>query len=426
MTCATVVGAGLAGLSAATELVAAGHAVTVYEATERPGGRCRSYPDPALDAIVDNGAHIVLSGNRQVAAYLDRLGARDRLEPMAEAGFPFRDLATGDSWVLRPNRGRLGWWILDADRRTPGTSAADMLASAWALLRAPADATVADALGGRRVAFERLWRPLTIAALNCVPEEASAHLLRHVLWLSFRGNLDTCQPMLARRSLADTFVDPALAWLAARGVAVATGARLRRLVTDGTRVTGLDFGDRVEPVAGPVVLAVPGWTAAELIPGLAVPDGNRAIVNVHFRPDRPPVLPGGLTMLGLLNAAAEWLFVRDGILTVTVSAADRLVDEPAEAIADLIWAEAGPLVGGGPRRHYRVIKEKRATFLATPANETRRPGPRTAYDNLVLAGDWTATGLPSCIEGAIQSGAVAARAASNDLHRTVAGSASAA
>ncbi len=410
----TVVGAGLAGLSAATALAAAGHAVQLFEATERPGGRCRSYPDPALDAVVDNGAHIVLSGNRHVLAYLDRLGARDRLLPMAEGGFPFRDMATGDSWVLRPNRGRLGWWILDSGRRTPGTSAGDMLASAWALLRAAPEATVADALGRRPLLFERLWRPLTVAALNCAPEEASAHILRRVLWLSFRGNLDTCQPMLARRSLADTFVDPALAWLGARGVPVTTGARLRRLVVDSGRVTGLDFGDRTRPVEGPVVLAVPSWAAADLIPGLPQPDGHRAIVNAHFRPEQPPVLPGGVAMLGLLGATAEWLFVRDGILTVTVSAADRLVEAPADAIADRLWAEAGPLVGGGPRPRYRVIKEKRATFLASPANEGVRPGPRTGLANLVLAGDWTATGLPSCIEGAIQSGWAAAAAVARD------------
>ncbi len=121
-------------------------------------------------------------------------------------------------------------------------------------------------------------------------------------------------------------------------------------------------------------------------------------------------------MLGLINATAEWLFRFPGRLAVTVSDADRLLDMPREALARLIWAEVVAATGlpAEPMPAWQVIREKRATFAALPEQDALRPGTRTPLANLFLAGDWTATGLPATIEGALRSGttaAVAARAA---------------
>jgi predicted NAD/FAD-dependent oxidoreductase len=123
-----VIGAGLAGLSAALALVDAGRRVTVYEAGPAAGGRCRSYPDRALGLTIDNGNHLLLSGNAAAFGYLDRIGARDTMGGPAEPVFPFVDIPTGQRWTVRPNRGRLPWWIFSAARRVPGTKATDYLA----------------------------------------------------------------------------------------------------------------------------------------------------------------------------------------------------------------------------------------------------------------------------------------------------------
>jgi phytoene dehydrogenase-like protein len=122
-----VIGAGLAGLSAAVTATGAGRAVTLYEATAAGGGRCRSYFDTGLGMRLDNGNHLLLSGNKGVFAYLDAIGARDRVSGPRTPIFPFMDLKTGREWTLRPNLGRIPWWVLFADRRVPRATAREHL-----------------------------------------------------------------------------------------------------------------------------------------------------------------------------------------------------------------------------------------------------------------------------------------------------------
>ena len=115
-----IIGAGLAGLAAATRLSGLGHAVTLYEAVGHAGGRVRSFHDPVLDRLIDNGNHLVLSGNTSLTAYLDETGASQGL-CRADAVFPFVNVRTGVRWSLRPNAGPLPWWVLAPSRRPPGT-----------------------------------------------------------------------------------------------------------------------------------------------------------------------------------------------------------------------------------------------------------------------------------------------------------------
>src|ERR1041385_2236423 len=124
-----IVGAGLAGLAAALALAAEGFGrrLSLQEASNHAGARCRSFEDAALGCSIDNGNHLILGANPAVFAYLAGLGGRDALTTPPETAFPFADLATGESWLLRPNRGRLPWWIAVPGRRVPGSRVADYL-----------------------------------------------------------------------------------------------------------------------------------------------------------------------------------------------------------------------------------------------------------------------------------------------------------
>ena len=181
----------------------------------------------------------------------------------------------------------------------------------------------------------------------------------------------------------------------------------------GHTVVGLSFiGHDVALAEGDtVVLAVPHRVAGLLLPDVTVPEGSRSIVNAHFRLPAAVPLRDGLHFLALLNGTAHWLFFRDDVVSATVSAAEALVDLPAEEIAGRIWADVARAVDApaGPLPPHRIVKEKTATFAQTPAEVARRPAAKTAYFNLFLAGDWTATGLPATIEGALRSGRTAAR-----------------
>src|SRR5215510_12251076 len=163
-----VVGAGVAGLAAAVRLADAGRSVAVHEATAQAGGRCRSYYDHAVGMVIDNGNHLILSGNHSALSYLHAIGADDRLIGPPHAEFSFIDLATRDEWTLRFNDGRLPWWMFDPGKRVPGTHAIDYLPVAR-LLFAARNKTIGEVIRLSGTVYERLLRPVLLAALNIDP-----------------------------------------------------------------------------------------------------------------------------------------------------------------------------------------------------------------------------------------------------------------
>jgi len=400
-----VIGAGLAGLSAAVEL-AERFDVALYEAAPQAGGRCRSYFDSTLNMTIDNGNHLLLSGNSAALDYARKTGGFDKLAIFEEAAFDFCDLERETRWRLRPNSGKIPWWILVPDRRLPDTAGLDYLALAKMLFAKPGQ-TLRPFLGDGDVA-RRLWDPIFVSALNTAPEEASATLAAAIVRETFAKGGDSCRPVVAVEGLSAAFVDPALAWLQGRGASIAFGAKLRGLVFDGERVVGLDFGEKTIALdAGDqVVLAVTAPVAAELLPGLSAPTEFRSIVNAHFACAAPKHLP---LLTGVIGGWTEWVFAFPDRLSVTISAAERFLTTSREELAAHIWDEVQAVAGlSAPMPAWRIIKEKRATFAATPAQDALRPGPATGWRNLFLAGDWVQTGLPSTIEGAIRSGLSAA------------------
>ncbi|MEI8393720.1 MAG: hydroxysqualene dehydroxylase HpnE [Rhodospirillaceae bacterium] len=410
-----IIGAGLSGLACAVGLLGRGRRIALYEAAPNAGGRCRSFFDRALGRDLDNGNHLMMSANRAVLSYLERISATDTMIQAPEAAFPFVDLENGRHWVLRPNRGRLPWWVLVPSRRIPGTRALDYL-SGLRLLSAGPDATVADCIPGTHPLYRSFWEPLTLAALNCDPAEAAAAPLKAVMLETFARGADYCRPMIARDGLGSSLIDPALTLLARHAVRPDFGQRLRNLEFDGARIDALNFGTLIEaiPLGDVVVLALPAAIVAEILPGQTVPEDGHVIVNAHFRLEAPPPpFPGGLPFLGVIGGAAHWIFVRGDVASVTVSGAGPLAELPAEEIAAILWHDVARALKlpEAPPPPGRIIKEKRATFVQSPANQRRRPPARTAWSNLVLAGDWTATGLPATIEGAIRSGFTAAETA---------------
>jgi squalene-associated FAD-dependent desaturase len=399
----------MAGLSAAVRLAAAGYRVGLFEAGPQAGGRCRSYFDDRLGCRLDNGNHLLLSGNRSTMDYLDVIGARGSLIGPAETRFPFVDLSTGEHWALRPNRGPIPFWLLDRRRRVPGTSLHEYL-SFWRLLRARPHQSVAELADKGGLLYRRFWQPLAVAVLNTEAEHGAASLLVPVLRETFGRGAGACRPLVAAVGLSESFVDPALAWLDLRGGRLFTGSRVRALGFEGGRAARIDLGGEIVDVGAQdvVVLAVPPGVAADLLPGLTVPTEFRPIVNAHF------VLPGeafdGVSITGVIGGTVEWIFRRGTLASVTISSATSTVDEPAESLAPRLWSEVAAALSLPPLPvpPWRIVKEKRATFAQTPAQVALRPHARTAFDNLTLAGDWTDTGLPATIEGAIRSGATAA------------------
>jgi squalene-associated FAD-dependent desaturase len=406
-----VIGAGMAGLAAAVRLAQTGRRVTVYEAAGQAGGRCRSYFDETLGCRVDNGNHLLVSGNTAAMAYVAAINAAATFQTADMAVFPFLDIKSSERWSVRPTEGRVPWWLFVASRRVAGTSALDYL-DALKLARAPATATIGQTLNASRAIYGRLWAPLAVAALNTEADHGSARLLGLIFAETFGRGGAGLHPVFPQEGLSESLVDPALSAIQAKGGEIRFGQRLRSLRFDGERVAALDFsrGEVTVEAGDAVILAVTAPVAKDLIPDLTPPDEFRAIINAHFKVE---VLPGPThTFLGVINGTAEWIFLKPGVISTTTSAADRWIDRDAEDLAAALWRDVAQAYRLDPERlpPHRVVKEKRATFAATPAQLLRRPQAQTRWRNLMLAGDWTDTGWPATIEGAIRSGFTAAAA----------------
>lgn len=401
-----VIGAGLAGLAAAVRLAGRGERVIVHEALQQAGGRCRSYYDANTGLVIDNGNHLLLSGNDTALSYLRTIGSEAGMIGPPQADFPFIDLASRERWTVRINDGRVPFWIFDKSRRVPDTSFTDYLALA-PLAWAGKGKTVGDVMTCGGPLYDRLARPVLLAALNIDPPQGSAALAGAIIRETLLAGGTACRPLIAA-GLTEVFIDPALRFLEAHGGEVRYGHQLRAIATGAGAVQSLDFGaDRIalEP-DDRVILAVPPWVAPTLLPGLSAPNEYRAIVNAHFRVTPPA---GSLPMIGVVNGTVEWIFAFPDRLSVTISAADRLLDQSREELAALIWKDVAAVAGlGADLPPWQVVRERRATFAATPEQDAKRPPAATSWRNLYLAGDWTSTGLPATIEGAIRSGERAA------------------
>jgi squalene-associated FAD-dependent desaturase len=412
-----IVGAGLGGLSAAVDLVDAGYNVRFYEAAKAAGGRCRSFVDTVLGIVVDNGSHLLLSGNHAAVSYLKRIdGLKEMTQTAAE--IPFADLKSGERWTLRPNASRLPWWVFASSRRVPGTTALDYLAPLGLLRASKHGTTVGEVMDCKSPLYERLWRPVMLAALNVEPAEADAKMAITLFRETFGGGGQACRPLIAHKGMSSAYIDPAIAYLSARGATFSYGRTLRAVDYDGARVSALDFGEeRVEIGAeDSVLLATPPVVAKAFVPGLVTPEKFKAIVNLHFKIAPPEGQP---LYMGLVNSVSEWLFSYEDHISVTISAADEYMNHPREELARKVWAEVSQVTGlPADLPPWQINRERRATFAAIPSEAVKRPAAKTTYDNLFLAGDWTATGLPACMEGAVRSGFAAAKAVLQQDGRT--------
>lgn len=391
-----VIGAGLAGLAAATRLSEQGVPVTLHEATGHAGGRCRSYLDKNLGVVIDNGTHLIIGAYEQTFHYVRRIGSEDLLTPAPAIDFPMADPTTDRRWHVGVNRGFLGSPLARG-------IAGDLLR----LSMASPEASVAESLGdGPRMTD--FWSPLVLAVFNTPPSQSSARLLARTAWRAMTRGV---RPYFAPAGLGAALVDPALGWLRERGAEIRFHHRLTTLNGERTRISALLFGKECIPLDDKdrIILALPSQSARRLL-GSSVPSLESApIVNVHFRLPPDVGLDSPLGFLGLVGTTAQWAFQREDVLSVTVSAAQSLSEMPAQWIAAEIWKEVVPfLTRPCPLPVFRVVKEKAATILQSGSQDRLRPSPQTPFANLLLAGDWLQTGLPATIESAIISGHKAA------------------
>lgn len=420
-----IIGGGLAGLAAAVSLSQRSDAqVILYESSPSLGGRARSFYDANLDRTIDNGNHLILSGNDAVFKYLNLTDATNSLIGSGYPLFPFVDLEEGKRWDLLLSKGRFPWWLFFAKHRVPDFKFPELLAL-WKLLKADTQKTVADCLVNGQLS-RRLLQPFAVSALNTSCEAGSALLMGSVVRQSLMKGGKGCIPYFPQKGLSESFVQPAVSLIALQGGIINTKSRLSELhVKEGKVDYFIMNNNKIE--VGPedtVILALSAHVAEQILgavcPKVKVPNQFESILNLHYAVSPNLRVKGSIDkakFVGVIGGISEWIFVRPGVISITVSAANRFMGCQHENLASLIWQEVcevlspvveTPLPQTIP--NHRLLWEKRASFVATVEQNHRRPSCYTPYQNLFLAGDWVATGLPATIEGAIRSGFGAAEA----------------
>jgi len=432
-----IIGGGFAGLAAGVALSEAGKRVCLLEQKPHLGGRARSFHDPTTGSVVDNGQHLFMGCYHSTIHFLTTLGTLDRLHFQPRLAVPFLDrdgrLSRLDcpDWaapwhlllgVLRPGSFSFGQKVevlrLGKDLRNAGRKSAPA-----------ADESVTTWLG-RRGQSEGLqhnfWDLLCIAAMNEDPRIASAQLFERVLRLALFSSPADSRLGIARVGLSDCYTAAAAAYIKARGGCVQTGRGVKQLLIAEGVCRGVDLGSGEKIEGVPVIAAVPWHQLAAVLPGdllrtepffaaaLALRPAPIISINLWF--DAPIT---DLEFVGLRGTTIQWLFDKSRILSaddhyvsLVLSGAHEHVSRSKEELLAIALRELGemlPAVRKVKLLHALVIKERYATFSPSPEAEPLRPPARTPIRGLFLAGDWTATGLPATIEGAVQSGYTAAR-----------------
>jgi squalene-associated FAD-dependent desaturase len=424
-----VVGAGFAGVAAATALAERGLRVTVLETRQRAGGRAASWTDPRTGEVLDNGQHVLGSFYDETLRLLDRLGTRAALSADPTFRIRFWEKGRGEFELSAPNLPAPFHWLTAVGSCSRLSASGRVAALALhpkvkALLASPekfASLTVgrwlADPAGaGGATDLGAILGPLAVAALNEAPEDGSALLFARVLDQLLGAPAPKSGLALARRGLGDLLAGFET-HVAARGGTVRFRTTALGVRVSGGRIAGVSLlgGERID--TGAVVLAVPherfGWMLGPDLIGpyreLAATPWAPIVSTVHTF-DRP-VLPA--RFIGMIGTATQWIFDRGDRgagrhqVGAIRSAAFGDIARDAAAIAAETTAElreAFPAARDARIVHARVFKERRATIRSTPRVQPLRPPAETAVPGLYLAGDWTDTGLPATIEGAVVSG----------------------
>ena len=429
-----VIGAGFAGLSAATALVEHGARVLVLEARPNLGGRASAVRDPATGETLDNGQHVLAGCYDETFTFLRRIGTADRV--WRQAGLAVTMIEQGGRRsTLRlpplPPPLHLVAGVLAWDALSWGEKASIFRAGA-AIAESSRGTGVAGTVlewlrrwGQAPRLIELFWEPLALAALNQPIDHAAADTFLEVLRRMFGPEAERASLVVPAVPLDELFAEPARAWLDRRGSEVRTRATAR-VAFDGDRVAGVDV--RGARISARWVICAVSWlaypTLFETAPGAlaAVIDGARRtgsspIVTANLWYDRPVM---DEMLIGLPGRVFQWVFDkgrafgrdRSHLSLVSSGAADVVALGNEALIAIAVREAAGGIPGVRVARllHASAVRERHATFSLAPG-QPPRPGTRTPVRGLLLAGDWVDTGLPATIESAVVAGHWAAAAA---------------
>lgn len=434
---AIILGAGVAGLAAAVHLIRAGKRPLVLESARQPGGRARSFYDIKIGERLDNGPHLLIGAYDKTLELLSHLETRHLLHEEDLPALTFWTQSEGYQSLICPDLPAPLHFLTALWRFSPmkfrdyravihgGFQMFLDLANLANLEECSVDAWLNPE--GRPLALMAwLLKPLTQAILNEPAQSANAALLANVLQRAFLKDRHAGRLLIPGVPLSALLAEPAQSLIDRNGGEVRLGWRVKRLIRqDGSLVQIVTNRETLTVETIPVICAAPQDVLARMLPQFARETGfsrleTAPILSIYLRyAVTPPVHLPHAPVVGMPESLSQWVFDLsriDGIshesrFAVVISGAYQEIKQPRETIIGRVCSELEALLPdlrGKTPSYVRFVSERRATFAARPGTTGLRPGTVTPWRNLLLAGDWTATGLPATLEGAVSSGLSAA------------------
>lgn len=431
-----IVGAGWAGLATAVALTHAGKSVTVFESARQIGGRARRVPFQNLS--VDNGQHLFIGAYHETLSIMETIGVdvpKALLRQQLQLISKYQD---GKTLALKapriPAPLHLLWGLLTAQGLKPEERWAAIrfgLKLRLGQLQLQQDISVTDLLhhhGQPDSLNEAFWYPLCLAIMNTQPQEASAEIFIRVLEDAFLHQQQDSNLLYARTDLSEILPEPAVDYIEQHGSQVQLGQRITRLEIEADRITGVWSNDQFH-AAEHIVLATPPYATAPLLtPFPLLTELASGLQRFQYEPicsvylKYPEAVQLPVAMLGMLGSVGQWAFDRRlcgqaGLIAVVISSSGIHMTWPNTQLVETISTELANLFPTWPQPiKTQVIREKRATFASLININQSRPTNLTKVKGLWLAGDFTQTGYPATLEGAVRSGVQCARQIVNPMN----------
>ena len=435
-----VIGGGLSGLSTAVDLASRGISVLILEQRRHPGGRTYSFADEKTGSIIDNGQHLMMGCYHETRWLLRTIGSEHLAALQPNLHIDFRSPLSGSSTLHCPTlpaplhllAGLMKLHSLTlSDRLKLLRVGLEIHKHPEEIERFVTSRTVhqwLDSLGQSEANKKYLWDVIAVGSLNEDPRLASALLFYRVLRAAFLGERENSSFLIPRVGLTQLLNEPSVSYIRSKNGDIQFQCSAEAFVHEHSHVKAVRCSDGVTRSAGAFVSAIPWFNISGLLPA-EEPASKAAealeaspILSINLWFDRVVM---DEPFLALLDSSVQWVFNKSNgndskessgqYLSLIVSGARELIDRNAEELVALALkdlAKVLPRIGLARLTHSVVLKEKRATFSPRPGIESLRPSCNTSLRNLFLAGDWTNTGYPASIEGAVMSGRrVAARVA---------------
>jgi hydroxysqualene dehydroxylase len=449
---AIIIGSGISGLSAAVELSARGCKVLLLEQRRNCGGRTHSFFDPVTRSIVDNGQHLMMGCYHATRRFLRLIGTDHLalLQPALRIDFlhPPQNYDNLECprfpAPLNLLVGLFGFKAISFKDRLKMLFVAKELNNTSPKKELELDHLNVEEwltkLGQSDISRKYFWDVITIGALNNYPKNVSALMLFRILRAAFFGNNENACLLIPHVGLSELFVNPAVQFIKAHGGEVRTGISVESMILEGTHVRSVRTSEGKELHAKSFISAIPWYSFEEILAAsyytsklegdqkdllsishLKAGFKSSPIISIHLWLDREVT---NLDFAALLETRIQWLFNKSKLLnekreetgvcqylSLVISGAEEFIRLNKKQLIEIAMEDLRrfmPQARDAKVIHSLVLKEKRATFIPSPGLESLRPNARTKFENLFLAGDWTATGYPATIEGAVMSGRTAA------------------